>query len=473
MELKKKYFATCLLFLLFSLSLMAQVKDVPVVTLFDKEYYKYDVKKGVTIFSICRTFNVSEAELLSMNPFLTNGLKAGQTLLIQVKTTKNASENLPSGMSIESSDDKSLFVGKDGILLTETNLPRITLLLPFSVSENAGINDRYVEFYEGFLLAVDSLKSLGLSFEVQALNVGHDKESINQLIRSNALDETDYCIGGVTPEQIQVLSTWSKNKQKIVILPFNSHIPEIDNNPYLFQTITTYDHMYDRLAHYATIRYAGNNLVILKEPEKVTEKGNTLLSTLKNTFKKNGLAYTVTVPDELLDTLVSTLSDTRDNVIIPYQMSINEASRFVTHLSAASVKYPDKKITLIGYPEWQAMNKRYIQELYALNTCLFSSFYADFQSQPVRGFQLAYNKTFGKNLLNTYPKYGLMGYDIASWFIPRLVYEKTNQPLKSGPDPLQNAYQFKPGSPRSGVTNQLFYFINYTPENSVEVEQLK
>jgi len=471
-----KYILTGLLFFFLSLTSVAQVKDIPIVKLFDKDYYKYEVKKGETLYSICRTFNTTQAEIISMNPFLTDGLKTGQTLLIQVKRAEKDQEELPEGMSKvakENMDNSTIFIGKRSSSLIDKNLPRITLLLPFSMVESDGANDRFVEFYEGFLLAVDSLKSLGLSFEVQALYVSNNENNIQELIDAGQLDETDYCIGGTTPEGIKRLSAWSSTKQKSLILPFSTRINEINNNQYLYQPFTTYSHMYERFANYASIKFAGSNIVLLKEPENTGTKHMAFLSQIKSALAKKRLAYTEHVQNGSMEALVHSLSDIHENVLFPYEMSVSQASQFVNDLSTAAAKYPEKHITLIGYPEWQTMSKKNQQRLHELNTYLFSGFYADPQSHPVRQFQSAFNKTYGKTLLNTFPKYGMLGYDIASWFIPKMVYEKTNHPLTTGPSPLQNAYLFKAEATGSGAVNQLFYLINYTRSNTVEVKPIK
>ena len=128
----------------------------------------------------------------------------------------------------------------------------------------------------------------------------------------------------------------------------------------------------------------------------------------------------------------------------------------------------------MGYPEWQAMNKNYQKRLYELNTYLFSNFYADSQQNNVRNFQIDFNRIFGKDLLNTYPKYGMMGYDIATYFVPRMVLEKSElQESVPTIDPLQNKFKFSTKNPDHGSYNQLFYVIHYKPDNTVEVHSLK
>ena len=91
---KSKKNILILFLLLFTLSfdVIGQIKDVPIVKLFEKEYYKYDIKPKESLYSICKKFNVTEAEILSMNPFIVEGLQTGQTLMIPVKISKISTE---------------------------------------------------------------------------------------------------------------------------------------------------------------------------------------------------------------------------------------------------------------------------------------------------------------------------------------------------------------------------------------------
>ena len=50
------------------------------------ESVTHKVAKGETIFGISHKYGISEKQLMDMNPFLKNGLKAGQTLTISKET---------------------------------------------------------------------------------------------------------------------------------------------------------------------------------------------------------------------------------------------------------------------------------------------------------------------------------------------------------------------------------------------------
>jgi LysM repeat protein len=461
-----------LLLFTFSFDTYAQIKDVPVVKLFEKEYYKYNIKSKETLFSICKRFNVTEAEILSMNPFIINGLEVGQTLMIPVKISKV-------------STDKEIFIGKDRssvkVLSDEEkpkksseithNKSRITILLPFTEAEISGFNDRYIEFYEGFLMAVDSLKSLGLSFEVQALESGMDAETINHAIITGKLKETDYCIGGINSEQISVLAEWAKKTQKTLILPFSSRIPELENNPYIFQTNTPRSYMYEHLADYTVKRIEKSNIIFLKSGNTDdSDVQSLLIPKIKSKLNIKGINYTEISDDEQLESLSKVLKEGIENNIIPSSLTINETNQLISRIGAYLSANPQKKITLFGYPDWQTMNKAYKRRLNELNSYIFSSFYVDVQEQNVRNFQISFIHNFGTSMLNTYPKYGMMGYDIAAYFIPRMFFEKSeNSENRLSISPLQNDFQFSVNNDAGGSYNKCFYIIHYTRNNTVEI----
>jgi hypothetical protein len=457
--------------------IFCQFKGVPTVKLFDKTFYKYEVKSKETVYSLCRRFNVTEASLLAVNPTIVNGLKSGQTLLIPIEdsirteTTKVVEEpakRRDTAVRTPSGDEK-----RKNTLYISTDRPRITVLLPFAPGNSAGMNDRYVEFYQGMLLAIDSLKSRGLSFEVQALESGHDLELINKYIENGNLDQSDYCIGGISSEQIATLSEWARKNRRYLVCPFSTKIPEMDNNPYLFQTNTPHAYMFDRLAEYASQRANGTNVIFLKSLSDETDIRSQLIPKVKAKFQQVGIPYSEVSDDENLESLFKVLSTSKLNQIMPSPLNLQETNNLLTRLGAFHKANPNIPLVLVGYPDWMATGKSYQKNLYDLNTIIYSNFYADAQQKNVREFQVRFTQTYDENLLNMFPKYGMMGYDIAGYFIPRMVFEKS-EVLDAAPylTPLQNDFKFGTSSPLSGASNQCFYIINYTPDNEVLVKTM-
>ncbi|HET9570142.1 MAG TPA: LysM peptidoglycan-binding domain-containing protein [Bacteroidales bacterium] len=467
-----------LLLIVFACSVngFCQIKGVPTVILFEKTYYKYEVKAKETIYSLCKRFNTTPEELQSLNPTVSAGLKKGQVLLIPAHDLEKKEADQVVVAPLIKSNDTTVRTAmgsekRKNTLFISTDRPRITVLLPFAPTNVAGSNERYIEFYEGLLLAVDSLKSLGLSFEVQALECGHDAATISKLIDNGQLDETDYCIGGTTPEQISLLSEWAKKNHRYLIFPFSSRIPEMESNPYLFQTNTPHLYMFDRLADYAAQRVGDTNVIFLKASTDESDIRAQLIPRVQAKFKRLGIPYIEVADDENLELLSKALSETKLNQIMPTPLNMQETNNLLTRLGAFHKANPNFQMVLVGYPDWMAINKGYQKYLYDLNTIIYSNFYADTQQKNVRDFQILFNQTYDQNLMNTYPKYGMMGYDIAGYFIPRMVFEKSEvSDTVRYLSPLQSEFKFGTTNALSGASNQSFFIIRYTPENEVEVK---
>lgn len=71
-------------FIFIGILVYAQQNSYPTKHINGKEYYIYTVQQSEGLFSISRRFEVTQAEINTLNPEIQNGLKAGQKILIPV-----------------------------------------------------------------------------------------------------------------------------------------------------------------------------------------------------------------------------------------------------------------------------------------------------------------------------------------------------------------------------------------------------
>jgi LysM repeat protein len=86
-----KHFFTLLLVFL-SITVYGQLNDKDVVTKDGKKCYTYTVKKGGTLFSVCKEINVPIDEVALLNPETAKGVREGQKLYVPI-TAKKGLEN--------------------------------------------------------------------------------------------------------------------------------------------------------------------------------------------------------------------------------------------------------------------------------------------------------------------------------------------------------------------------------------------
>lgn len=94
--MKKQVFSIILtVFFLMTITVIAQKSDYPTKKINGVEYQLYTVQAGEGLFSICRKFDVSQADINKANPEIEKGIKEGQEILIpiQKKQAKKKTEN--------------------------------------------------------------------------------------------------------------------------------------------------------------------------------------------------------------------------------------------------------------------------------------------------------------------------------------------------------------------------------------------
>ena len=137
----------------------------------------HKVKRKETIFSVSREYGISEQELIAANPELKKGMKKGQFLCIPypVATTVQPTQK-EDPYAIPPSNSELFRKSKE----TPQKLSTIkaALLLPFQEDK------RMVEYYEGFLMAVDSLKRTGFYIKYDSCQERDEKYEYH--LRSDA-----------------------------------------------------------------------------------------------------------------------------------------------------------------------------------------------------------------------------------------------------------------------------------------------
>ena len=77
----------------------------------------------------------------------------------------------------------------------------------------------FLEAYEGILIAVDSLRSLGLTVELDVFDTGADTVGLHRLIHSGSLDGADLIIGPVFSYHLEQIAGWAAARDIPIVSP--------------------------------------------------------------------------------------------------------------------------------------------------------------------------------------------------------------------------------------------------------------
>lgn len=89
MNLTKKVTVSTLLWVTAALTASAAVKDLPVRTVNGKIYHYYEVQPKETVYSLCYRLGITKDELVKDNPAVADGLKAGMVLFFPYEDEPN------------------------------------------------------------------------------------------------------------------------------------------------------------------------------------------------------------------------------------------------------------------------------------------------------------------------------------------------------------------------------------------------
>jgi LysM repeat protein len=356
----------------------------------------HTVKKGETMFSICKTYKVTESELKMANPEIKKGLKQGCIVFIP------------------RADEQRRAWGSSNFVATQgNNKVKVAVMLPFE--ESGGKIDRntdkFLEFEQGMLLAINNLKKAGVSVDLYTYNSGKSAEEITKLLGKPEMKTMDLIIGPAYKAQFKPLSDFVIKHDIKMVVPFSSRTEEMKHNHNIILINAPHAQMAKAVAHKFANQFGGKNVIIVKfgvdKYNDEEELGDSIVSELRSDGKPvKVITYSST------DELKNEMSDDNMNVVVPVSTNQVALSQILPSINAANVK---KDVVIFGFEDWtkyQSISK----DLFVTNTYYASAYDIDFDKPAAKEFIADFRRYYGQEPNNTQPMYGALGYDIMLYF---------------------------------------------------------
>jgi LysM repeat protein len=425
-----------------------------------KEIY-YTVPPRETMYNICRTFKTTEKELLKLNPELSGGLRSGMTLRIPLRISE---KDIPQEKAPDAREVNAMLHAKREI--KRVNAPKIALLLPYNAENRnaSAAGSRITEYYEGLLLAVDSLRNQGRSMELFVYDTGDDTQTLQKTLKKDELTSVNLIIGGVSNEQIKMIADFAQRNKIKYVIPFTSKNDEVLNNASIFQVNTPQNLLYANAAYAGANLFAKHNIIFLDTKDR--DNQTDFINEYKRDLNERNISYKEAVYDagNFLKSMESLLSTDRPNMIMPVSSSLEALVKIKTVLRTIVETKPEYKINLFGYPVWQTYAKDCLEDFHVLDTYIYSLFYADNMNPSVKVFYENYKNWFSDSPMSTFPKYGMLGFDTGMFFFGALQnYGADFENNLSGINykSLQTGFNFERVNNWGGYINTNIYIIHY------------
>lgn len=424
----------------------------------NKDYILHKVKKSESLYSIAKLYHIQVEDILAYNPSKKE-IKKGQTI------------NIPLKVSTKSPEDA---VVKESEVSKKTSF-NIGLLLPFnlnSVNFNheeqlklSPLTSGAVEFYEGALLAIDSLAGMELNLRLHIYDTRADSNEIKNILKKPELRKLNLIIDPLQNSNATLLANYALEHKINMVAPMFAPIDIVINNDYVSLPTPTVSTQCEKMSQYLVSKFKYENIFIV-----YNDKGKE--AALASLFNKT-ISTSLSLPSikELIyfkqgwKEIKESLSTTKKNIIII--PSSNEA--FITDiLSKLNFVKNNYNITVIGLPTWNNFETIDLELFDNLNVTIFNTLHIDYDNPQVKKFRLNY-----RNKYKTEPTtYAFLGFDIFLFYGNALFNHGNklkNNLNKLNYKGLQSAYKFHKIGLNHGFENQNIFILEYQDYNLLKL----
>lgn len=593
------------LFFLLPMALQAQVvveRSSEIVSISGKQYYMHHVKRGETLYSISRAYQVTENEILKLNPEINDlGLQADMVIGIPVVHKEQEEETVSAAdgyvvytvtevmktkrflheMDIDEDefrhlnpsvgsrlfpDQKVLIpaskapvvdtvkvvvpvpVVEDTVVMEqpdtiEVALPEprpedcyvsadnarklyhVALLVPLYLNDIERLDlsvDRiektknsrvlkFLQFYEGFMMAVDSLTDhYGLRLELTVIDVNENVAGAQAAVEQLRNTPVDMIIGPFFAKSFAVVQDYALTHNIMIVNPMSERESILVGAPNVVKLKPSSQAMASELAKLMRLRYPKAKVTMIAENsqgdsavvnaleralkasvatevqlsnaemvELITREsrrrnmGKRVLSTLEvegQIFSTNslsehpdGIIYfdnpmrKLSFSDDDVNAFKNGLSAARENVLVAYGKDIVFATKVLNNINKSTQKFP---ITLVGLPEWADFDNLLVENLLNMNAVYFDDHFVDYNDSVVLKFVDDFRVKYECDPL----PFAFEGFDVG-WYFMNVLMRYGSHALDCLPyyhiPLLSTRYYFGKGKRNDGLENQYWNVYQY------------
>lgn len=450
------------------------------------------------ITDIAREYEISVRYLKELNPNVPSKVRRGETVYIPVDFIDRKRDDITE-KPIEIEEDIQL----EEPIYTE-NMHRVfnvALMLPLYLSDVDSLLDmergevlskrneirafRFLEFYEGAQIAVDSLRQLGMRLNFKVYDVSDDLIETALLMQDPTLRDVDLIISLLFSQSFALVSNFSKEYRIPLVNVLSKRRQIVYENPYVFKISPKPNALYHQVADFVGENMSEYNTIIVRNnPYQLTNEYNLISSLLQEQVNSKSYythAFSLRKIDEYMEDKQETYLDTLryelekqeysfvlDNVFnnpfdttwvynpvktVVYSIDslrgiMEQASLFRNNLIVAlgsdevfAIELFTKlnfvrdslNIKVIGLPDWHNYMNLDVDYSQPFSLRVASETFVDHQSVDAIRFEEKFQKAYHK--VPEVRNYSFLGYDATFYFLQAL--------FRFGDDMMENIPDFQ------------------------------
>lgn len=328
-----------------------------------------------------------------------------------------------------------------------------------------------VEFYEGSVMAVDSMNSTGISVNMEVYDIKSKQHSIEKLLKQGKIDSLDLMIFYGGPPEFIELANISKEKNIPLVSASYPNDGGIRGSPAVFIANPTINTHLQLISDQLTMRWGNANIIWFKRADagdnRIQEMFKEIIKNSKSSIKLNSITLAPAVSTQ---DIMRSIDTTKNNVFIAGSLDNTFALNF-----ARAVSLIEKKgiMQVVGLPNWDGL-KEIQSPVYAGIPIYYSSgMSAARDNKWINAFEEKIKEATG--VQSSVP--AIKGFELTFYFANILA--KHGSLIMNDPSDkyfkVYNNFEFKPIKSTTGSTqtdyveNKKVYFIRRL--NGVESNQ--
>lgn len=431
------------------------------------EFIAHNVNKKESFESIAKKYGVTSKELKQTNPEVEKPKKGNVIYVPQVNDTSRID-------TVANEVEATTKINEIYSSIHETQDMEIdiALLLPFMLNNPKPDKQAqlYTEFYQGFLMAVDSIRKT----EKKKINIyAYDTEglmtTVSRVLAKPGMKSMDIIFTPDDVVQIGEISKFAKENDINVINTFSIKNDGYTDNEHFFQVNVPHSYMYAEVVHEFGKLFPDREIIFLYQADSEDEEKD-FVKEIKDYITANNInSRDITFSNILQASDIEPLmAQSAKYVIVPTSGSRKFLSKITTSLKKIKAERPDLDFVLFGYPEWTTYED-YNDTFQKLDTYLYTRFYADPSDERLKDFERRFKYWYGSNMIDAAPQFGLLGFDTGMYFLKAMGINNNDfNKSKFEYNGIQNDFKFERVSNWSGFINKSIYFIHFTPYSAIE-----
>lgn len=480
------------------------------------EYLIHNIKYKTKLKKLAKLYGIPVYEITDANPGIGKRLYPGQQIKIPIGDKVVIADEESDELDIivigeeDETDVSGQFFKKDcskNLKPNKKRLYKVALMIPLYLEENDSLDIqqfllsehdnfspfRFITFYEGVLIAVDSLKKQGMNIELHVYDVDQSIIKASKVLQNRELRNMDLIIGPFFSRNFDQVAVFAGNFGIPIINPFSFREEIIDKYKTVLKVKPGEKYQLELIQKLMPVYYDGAAVFLIsqtsyKAADKVIEIQNTLSEVIptqvainNNDLYNLGVAvahrnedYNINHPipvftvegREMHPDILSSITEENTqfaNTVTKINYSVDSLYPFFRKASALRknlvIIYGDNKafvmdvmnrlneyrdtfdIQLIGVPTWERFDGLDQTQCSNLNLTYFSSVYPDYTEEKVQDVVYKFRQRYKVEPGLT----GLTGFDVTYYFLTSLFYldKRYNDCLSEFPIKMtQNLYHF-------------------------------